>query len=118
MPAQTEPRSGLQYGWNLGENGWNSGMDANMLSLGRFGVHLSVLDRDLSAPPGSPAAGDSYIIAASPSGAWSGRAGEVAVWTGSAWAFGVPRVGWLAYIEDEEVLSVRKSAGWSAGIAI
>lgn len=118
MPAINEPRSGLQYGWNLGENGWNSGMDANMLLLGRFGFHLSVLDRDLNAPPGSPANGATYIIGPSPSGAWAGRAGQVAVWTGSAWAFATPRIGWVAYIEDEERLSAFKAAGWSVGVAL
>lgn len=118
MPAINEPRSGLQYGWNLGENSWHTGMDANMLLLGRFGFHLSVLDRDLSAPPGSPATGATYIIGSSPSGAWAGRANQVAVWTGSAWAFATPRVGWVAYIEDEEKLSAFKAGGWSAGVAI
>jgi hypothetical protein len=32
-------------------------------------VQLSVLDRDLAAPPGSPANGARYIVAASPTGA-------------------------------------------------
>lgn len=118
MPASTEPRSGLQYGWSLGESGWNVQMDNNILNIGRFGFHLSVKDRDLSAPPASPTTGDTYIVGASPTGAWAGKEGQVAVWTGSSWAFGVPRVGWVAYIEDEEVLSAYKNAGWSAGVAI
>lgn len=119
MPASTEPRSGLFYGWTLGESGWNAQMDANIQRIGRFGLHLSVLDRDLATPPGTPAAGDTYIVAASPTGAWVGHAAEVAVWDGSAWAFsGAVRTGTLAYIEDEEKLSMRKAAGWSAGTAI
>lgn len=118
MAAKTEPRSGLQFGWNLGESGWNVGTDANWLRLGRFGFHLSVIDRDLATPPGSPAAGATYIVAASPTGAWAGKEGQVAVWAGSAWVFGTPRVGWIAYIEDEEKLSAYKAGGWSAGIAI
>jgi hypothetical protein len=118
MPASTEPRSGLNYGWTLGESGWNALMDANLLSLGRFAYHLSVKDRNLATPPGSPAAGDTYIVGPSPTGAWEGKANQVAVWSGTAWVFGTPRVGWVAYIEDEEVLSVYKAAGWSAGVAI
>ena len=39
-------------------------------------VHLMVLDKDLSAPPGSPTAGDRYIVGAGPTGAWSGQAGN------------------------------------------
>lgn len=118
MPAQTETRSGLFYGWSYGEHGWKDGMDANLLRIGRFGFHLSVKDRDLASPPGSPVAGDAYIVAAAPTGAWADQAGKVAVWSGSAWAFGTPRVGWIAYIEDEEKLSAYKAAGWSAGVAI
>jgi len=118
MAAQTEPRSGILYGWTLGENSWHTGMDSNLLWLGRFGTHLSVKDRDLSAPPGSPAAGDTYLVGASPTGAWSGQAAKVAVWSGSAWVFGSPRIGWMAYVEDEEKLITYKASGWSAGIAV
>jgi hypothetical protein len=46
----------------------------------------------------------------------------VAVWDGNAdtpaWVFGVPRLGWIAYIEDEEKLSAYKETGWSVGVAI
>lgn len=118
MPSTTEPRSGLKSGWSLGESGWNADMDANLLSIGRFAYHLSVKDRDLAAPPVSPTAGDAYIVGASPSGAWVGKSGQVAVWSGAAWVFGAPRVGWVAYIEDEQKLSAYKASGWSAGIAI
>ena len=120
MASSTEPRSGLSYGWSLGEDNWNTGMDNNLLSIGRFAYHLSVKDRDLSTPPASPASGDTYIVAATPAatGAWLGKENQVAVWSGTAWVFGVPRVGWVAYIEDEEKLAAYKTAGWSMGIAI
>ncbi len=39
-------------------------------------VQLAVLDRDLAAPPGSPADGARYIVGGSPTGAWSGHAGR------------------------------------------
>lgn len=118
MPATTEPRSSLKYGWTLAENAWKNDMDANLLSIGQFAYHLSVKDRDLTTPPGSPASGDTYIPAAGATGAWSGQSGNVAVWSGTAWVFGTPRIGWVAYIEDEEKLSAYKSAGWSAGVAL
>ena len=118
MPAQTDVRFGLSHGWTLGESGWNVGMDANLLKLARVGVHLSVKDRDLATPPASPATGDTYIVAAAATGAWSGKSGQVAVWSGSTWVFYAPRLGWVTYIEDEEVLSAYKAAGWSAGVGI
>lgn len=117
MAAITEGRFGLLYGWVLGESGWNTGMDLNLLKLARAGVHLSIKDRDLTAPPGSPATGDSYIVGAAPTGAWAAQANSVAVWDGTAWVFYVPRLGWRCYIEDEEVVSVFKTS-WSAGESI
>ncbi len=118
MPASTEPRSGLSFGWSLGENNWNTAMDANLLSIGRFAYHLSVKDRNLSTPPGSPVAGDTYIVAASPTGAWVNQANKIAIWSDSSWVFGTPRIGWVAYIEDEEKIIVYKVTGWSVGISI
>ena len=34
----------------------------------------SVIDKDLTTPPGSPAEGDCYIVAATGTGAWTGSA--------------------------------------------
>lgn len=116
MAASTEPRSGLKYGWSLGESGWNTDMDANLKAIGRFAYHLSVKDRDLTAPPGSPASGDTYIPAATATGAWAGKEKQIAVYTGSAWAFGVPREGWVASIDDEDVMIRYDGSAWSTGI--
>lgn len=125
MTALTEPRSGLSYGWTLGENDWNTGMDANLLKIGRVGMHLSVIDRDLTAPPGSPADGDAYIPAATATGDWATHEDEIAIYNADtspgSWVFYTPSTGWVAYIEDEEVLSVYKEGSgvlWSAGVAI
>lgn len=112
MPASTESRSGLKYGWSLGENGWKDDMDNNLLSVGRFAYHLSVKDRDLATPPGSPAQGDSYIVAAAPTGAWVGKPGQIALWNGTAWVFGVPREGWRTWIDDEDLTAVFNGASW------
>ena len=51
-------------------------------------VQLAVLDRDLNAPPGSPAEGQRWIVKASPSptGAWAGHGNQVAAWQDGALA--------------------------------
>jgi hypothetical protein len=77
-------------------------------------VQLSVLDRDLAAPPVSPVDGARYIVAASPTGAWAGQAGRIAAWQDGAWSFHVPREGWLCWIADETVPVVHSSGQWLA----
>lgn len=73
---------------------------------------LSVLDRDLTAPPGSPADGDRYIVASGATGEWSGWDLNVALWTDGAWLRLPPRIGWRAWVEDEGLLLVYDGAGW------
>lgn len=118
--SSTDPNLGLNYGWTLGESGWDSGMDANLKRLGAV-VGLSVKDRDLIAPPASPANGDRYLVPAAATGAWTGKTNQIAahnVDSADVWEFHVPKIGWLCYIEDEARLSAFKATGWSAGIAI
>ena len=73
--SSTDPNLGLNYGWTLGESGWDTGMDANLKRLGAV-VSLSVKDRDLTTPPASPVDGDRYIIPAAANDArrWAGTA--------------------------------------------
>jgi hypothetical protein len=77
-------------------------------------VQLMVLDKDLAAPPGSPAEGSRYIVAASPTGAWAGQAGRIAAFQDGAWAFYAPLEGWLAWIADENAAYVFDGATWGA----
>jgi hypothetical protein len=117
MPAVTDPNLGLNYGWTLGESAWAAGMDANLKRLGAV-VSLSVKDRDLTTPPTSPANGDRYIVPAAATGVWAGRTDQIAVRVAGVWEYHAPKIGWLCYVEDESVLSVYKSTGWSAGVPI
>ena len=89
-------------------------MDANFLRLGRFGSPFSPKARALATPPATPATGDTYIIAAAATGAWAGKESQVTIWSGSAWEFGIQRIGLLVYVEDEEIQLIYKSTGWQA----
>ncbi len=75
-------------------------------------VQIAVLDRDLAVPPATPADGARYIIAASPTGAWSGHAGQIAAFQDNTWIFYAPREGWLAWIADEDVLVAHDGTAW------
>jgi len=75
-------------------------------------VQLSVKDRDLTAPPASPAEGDRYIVATNATGAWAGWDGDVVLFSGGAWLRLTPQEGWRVWIEDEGVLVVRIGGTW------
>lgn len=117
MTASTEPRGGLDLGWTPGEDGWGPAMNANLLRISRLGFHASVLSMTTTAPPGSPTNGAGYIIPAGASGAWAGRAGQVAVWDGSAWAYAVPRDGWTVHVVGVG-LATYEDGAWSQANAV
>lgn len=76
----------------------------------------SVLTRSLNAPPGSPAIGDAYLIAAAATGAWAGHSNEVSVWTARGWEFIDFGVGRLIYVEDIDAYYHRNAGGaWISG---
>ncbi|MGX0879428.1 hypothetical protein ACSSV4_004137 [Roseovarius sp. MBR-154] len=75
-------------------------------------VQLSVLDRDQTAPPASPADGDRHIVASGGTGLWAGWDLNVALWTDGAWQRLPPRTGWRAWVESESLLLVFDGAGW------
>ena len=77
-------------------------------------VQLNVIDRDLTAPPGSPAEGATYIPAATATGAWAGRENNVAIFQNAAWAFFPPDEGWLAWVDDEDLLYAYNGTAWQS----
>ncbi len=81
--------------------------------LSQFEWQKSVLDKDLSTPPGSPTAGDRYIVGSSPTGGWVGQTNTIATWDGTAWIFDSPTDGWFTYIADETILYWYKTGSWS-----
>lgn len=79
-----------------------------------FGTGGKVLDRGLAAPPGSPADGDCYLVAASATGAWAGHVGDIAMFLSTAWAFKDAKEGMRLYVADEDVTIVYDGAAWSS----
>jgi hypothetical protein len=87
------------------------GIDARLLSIisgiDAFEWQPSVIDKDLTAPPVTPAVGDRYLIgldtgAAVATGAWAGEDGKIAQWNGTAWQFTTPSVGMFVSADDED----------------
>lgn len=79
-------------------------------------VQPAVESAALSAPPGSPADGQRWIVGAAPTGAWAGQANRIAAWQDGAWSFLVPADGWAAWNRATgQMLVWRSGAGaWQA----
>jgi hypothetical protein len=64
---------------------------------------IPVLSMSLATPPASPAVGDTYLIASSPTGAWAGNAGKIAEYTVAGWAMMTPPDGHGVSLPDGRV---------------
>jgi hypothetical protein len=71
-----------------------------------------VIDRDLAEPPDSPGDGDTYLIPAGATAAWSGRDGALAHAVDGTWRFYPPFTGLAAYVVDEALLIVFDGGAW------
>lgn len=79
-------------------------------------VFARVIDRNLSAPPGSPANGAMYIPAATATGAWAGKENNLAWWLTDAnqWFFLAPAEGMgLVYVLDENIFIYHNGTAWA-----
>lgn len=74
--------------------------------------HFVFKDRDLATPPGSPADGDAYLVASSPTGDWASNVGDIAFYMSTAWEFISPAEGMTAWINDEDLLIGYDGSGW------
>jgi len=81
-------------------------------------VQLAVINRDLSAPPASPADGARYIVATGATDVWEGWDGSVALWVDGAWMRLMPRTGWLVWIAAEGQLLVWNGSDWDEVIKL
>lgn len=113
MPGAAGPNVGFVYGYSVNDIGWGiTAFNPNFRVLDTiFG--LEVISRVLAAPPGSPVAGDRYIIAGSPTGAWAGHAGDIGRWNGSAWEFVTPKSGWRARDRNASGFIYHTGTSWA-----
>lgn len=100
MAQRTLHNIGLNTDWDLGQDGWKEGMDKNLLLLDTL-AQPRVISIGQNSPPGSPDAGDVYIVGSSPSGAWSDHPNAIAVFDASEWTLIDPLEGWRAYNLDD-----------------
>jgi hypothetical protein len=93
---------------------WSAQKIRNEIELAKHNIEpqASVKNRTTTTPPGTPALADRYIIAASSTGAWSGKTNQIAEWNGSTWDYYVPQTGWTCYVDDEQKIYSWNGSAW------
>lgn len=75
-----------------------------------------VAGQSSASPPASPQAGLFYLVAASPTGAWSGHAGELAAMTSGGWRFVAPFDGLRLTEAGGGAEWLRTGGAWRVGV--
>jgi len=103
------PKLGLEYMVSGESAPWVTFNEA----VNRLESYLSIviIDRDLATPPGSPAEGDTYIIAASATDEWAGYEGQIASYF-SGWQFLEPFEDLVVRVTDERCTLSYISGAW------
>ena len=112
MALSNGPNLGVLVNGALGEEHYDELM-AQWRALDTL-IQCNVISMALATPPGSPADGDTYIVAASPTGAWSGKATNLARWSAvlGAWEFFSPKEGWKAHCLADDLDHKFNGTAW------
>lgn len=104
----------------------DAGVSCIVVSGRRYKKRIDVLIKDaaisatVTAQPGSPALGDTYIVPAAPTGTdWASKAKTIATYTARGWIFRQPFVGMLVYSAAVDGFYTYTSGGvWSQGLPV
>jgi len=75
-------------------------------------VQLRVAARGALSPPLAPAEGGIWLLGTAPLGDWAGQGGHLAERRDGGWVFHVPRAGWIAWVEDQQLLLIFDGSAW------
>ncbi len=92
---------------------WSAQKIQNEIELAKRNIEpqASVKNRTTTSPPGSPVAGDRYIIPAGATGAWAGKQNQIAEYAG-VWVYYPPTEGWTAYVDEEQKIYSWNGSAW------
>jgi hypothetical protein len=68
------------------------------------------------AVPTSPTLGQAWIVGTSPTGAWTGQGGALAVWTAGGWRFVAPFEGMTIWCVADSMAFRRAGSSWLPGV--
>ncbi|MEL7114209.1 MAG: DUF2793 domain-containing protein, partial [Pseudomonadota bacterium] len=78
-------------------------------------TQLVMVSATTATPPAAATDGAAYYVPGGGVNAWSGQAGQVAIWSNGGWVFAAPKAGWRAYIADEGTMALFDGADWVRG---
>lgn len=100
----------INYGWDIGEGGWKTGVDNNFI---RLGVLLTPSVLGVVTAPAVTTDETAYIVAVGGTGDFSGQDHNIAYRIGGAWSFLTPSAGQLAYDQNNNRLIAFNGTNWS-----
>ena len=78
-------------------------------------VQACVQSAGTDDPPPGPAIGQSWIVGPAPTGAWTGVAGSIAIWTEGGWRFVTPVEGTSLWVADVMLPALYRGGAWEIG---
>jgi hypothetical protein len=69
------------------------------------------IEGEADDPPATPAEGETWLVGATPTGAWADHAGELASYQAGGWIFAIPRDG-VRVLDRSTGQDIRYAAGW------
>jgi hypothetical protein len=79
-------------------------------------VAAAVEEGPRTEPPSSPSTGASFIVDASPTGAWTGKPDHVAAFTSGGWRFAAPIEGMSVYVKAGDCWANYRLGAWEMGL--
>ncbi len=117
MSVTNGPRRGLMINALTGDS-FDSDFRKFLRAIDAL-LQARVISLTLSAPPGSPANGDAYIVNPTGSGAWAAHDNAIAIWTtdnpaGATWEFYPATTGMLVYNIADSTVYFWNGSAWTS----
>jgi hypothetical protein len=78
-------------------------------------LQAAVESAPVSEPPSDALPGECWLVGAAPSGAWNGKADQLAIWSEGGWRFIAPVTGMVAWNKADSLPLRWSGEGWTGG---
>lgn len=99
MAQSADPVFGINFGWDLGADGWKEGMDFNLQLIACM-LNPLVKSASTTTPPSAALQFDKYIVPTGATGEWSSKVGRLALRFNGKWNYVAPVKG-MRWMRDD-----------------